>query len=388
MRIALLVFNLPERGTYFRAYQLGRELARRGHHCTLVYTAPVARRRFAVRYEQAGRLALVAAPDALQGSLRSGWDPWGAMARALWLRGAHFDLVHAFECRPTVLAPALFARAAGCPLVLDWCDWFGRGGSVEERASPVQRVVLRPVETFFEERFRTLAHATTVINTVLARRAEALGVPPDTITLLPNGCAPPPTAELVPRTVARAALGLPADAPLLGYAGAIFPRDARLLAAAFERVQAARPDARLLVLGYTNIAIEQLVARPATVLRTGPLDAAKLRQGLLACDIGWAPLCDTGANRGRWPLKLSSYMELGLPIVTSAVGDLGAFFARYPAGLAAPPTPEGLAAATVALLDDPVRRAALGATGRRLAEGELSWARISDSVEALYKHLI
>lgn len=387
LRVALIVFNLPERGTYFRAYQFGRQLARRGHSCTLIYTAPRERRRFALRLEEQGRLALVAAPDLLPGSLRSGWDPWAALARTLWLRGAGYDLVHAFECRPTVIAPAL-AASRRTPLVIDWCDWFGRGGSVEERPPGPARAALRPVETFFEERFRTCADATTVINHTLRQKAENLGVLPESISLIPNGCDAPPAIELAPKGVARAALGLPAHGPIIGYAGAIFERDARLMAAAFDRVRAARPDARLLVLGYTNIPIERLVAEPAAVLRSGPLGAAELRQSLLACDLGWVPLCDTGANRGRWPLKISSYMELGLPMVTTDIGDLGPFFARYPAGVAAPPDPQAFADATLALLADPARRDALGATGRSLATGELSWARVTDGVERVYQGLV
>jgi glycosyltransferase involved in cell wall biosynthesis len=387
MHVGLIVFNLPERGTWFRAYQIGRELAQRGHTVTLVHTAPHERRRFSVQYEVAGRLAHVAAPDALRGSLRSGWDPWGSLARTLFMQAADVDVVHAFECRPTVLAPALALRRRGVPLVIDWCDWFGRGGSVEERANPLQRAVLRPVETFFEERFRTCADATTVINSTLAEKAQALGVPAQRITLLRNGCDTSHAPTLEPQAAARAQLGLPPHTPLLGYAGAIFPRDARLLAAAFDRVHAARPDVRLLVLGYTNVAIEELVANPAAVTRTGRLSAADLQRYLRACDLGWVPLSDTGANRGRWPLKISSYMELGLPFVATAVGDIDAFLTRYPAGRAAAPTPAAVAQLTLDLLADPVQRQLLGATGRALAEGELSWARITDTVEQVYAGL-
>jgi glycosyltransferase involved in cell wall biosynthesis len=387
MRIGLIVFNMPERGTWFRAYQIGRELALRGHMVTLIATAPRERRRFGVHYEVHGRLAHVAAPDALSGSLRSGWDGWGSLARTLWLQMARFDVVHAFECRPTVIAPALALRRAGVPLVIDWCDWFGRGGSVEERTSAVQRAILRPVETFFEERFRTCAVATTVINSTLATKARALGVPEASITLLRNGCDVRAAPTLEPQASARAQLGLAQDQPLIGYAGAIFPRDAQLLAAAFDQVHAVRPAVRLLVLGYTNVPIETLVANPAAVTRTGRLSAADLQRHLRACDLGWVPLCDTGANEGRWPLKISSYMELGLPFVATDVGDIGAFLAQYPAGRAAAPTAEAIAQLTLSLLADPEQRRLLVETGRALAEGELNWARITDEAERVYRGL-
>ena len=388
MRIAMLVSNPPRRGTFWRAYYFGRELARRGHRVALIHTAETSRLRFQVQYEEQGRLALIEAPDMLPGGLRAGWDVWASLARALWLGGLRFDLLHAFESRPAVIIPALATRLRNrVPLVLDWCDWFGRGGSVEERPNPLQRELLRPLETFFEERFRRYADATTVINQVLGRKAEGLGVNPATITLLRNGCdvSDWPNES---RAEARSALGLPADEPLIGYVGVIFARDARLMARAFDRLRERIPNARLLVAGYCNIAIEDLVRERAAVLRTGPLDTPTLRRYLRACDIAWAPLSDSGANRGRWPLKLSTYMEAGLPFITTAVGDLAAFLRHYPVGIAAAPESSAVAALTADLLNNPARAEAMGATGHQLAAGELSWARLTDTLETLYRRLM
>ncbi len=388
MRIAMLVFNLPERGTYWRAYYIAREICRLGHYVTLVATAPKARRSFRITHTIDGRLTLVEAPDLLQGSLRSGWDPWATLLRTAWLSSVSFDLVHAFECRPTVIFPALSIHLQNdTRLVIDWCDWFGHGGSVEERTNPIQRTILRPVETFFETYFRTWADATTVINQTLYQRAVDLGVPPTSITLVPNGCDTAGWQLEIPR-LARAALNLPLEAPLVGYVGAIFKRDALLMAQAFNILHLQRPDARLIVMGYCNIAIEQLVYHSHTVIRTGPLDNFTLRRYLRACTLGWLPLCDSGANRGRWPLKLNTYMEAGLPFITTNIGDLGAFVERYPAGIAAMPDPYDMAARTIGLLDDPDHLALLGITGRQLAETDLNWSNVGYIVEKVYCHLL
>jgi glycosyltransferase involved in cell wall biosynthesis len=383
----MLVFNLPERGTYWRAYYIGRDLCQRGHRVTLVATAPHARQHFRVTHEIGGHLTLVEAPDLLRGSLRSGWDLWASLLRTAWLRSVEFDLVHAFECRPSVIFPALATHVyRNIPLVVDWSDWFGRGGSVEERTNPLQRALLRPVETFFETYFRPFADATTVINQVLCQRALDLGVPAATITLVPNGCDTTGW-QLEKRHTARRVLDLPLEVPLIGYVGAIFKRDALLMARAFDALHARRPDARLLIMGYCNVAVEQLVDCPDAVIRTGPLDTATLRRYLRACTLGWLPLSDSGANRGRWPLKMNTYMEAGLPFVTTDIGDLGAFIQHYAAGVAVAPDPAAVAGQTIALLDDPDRLARLGMTGRHLAETELSWARIADTVEKVYRNV-
>ncbi|NOK62438.1 MAG: hypothetical protein GFH27_549293n172 [Chloroflexi bacterium AL-W] len=388
MRVAMLVFNQPYRGTYWRAFYIGRELCRRGHTVTLLMTAPEERLCFRVMYECEGRLALVEAPDLLSGSLRSGWDVWASLLRSAWLHITDFDIIHAFECRPTVILPALFARQfSDAPLVIDWCDWFGRGGSVEERQNPVQRALLRPVETFFEEHFRTYADATTVINRFLGERARMLGVPTDSITLILNG-SDTDGWELESRQQARTMLGLAQETPLICYVGAIFERDAYFLSKAFDHLHAQRSDTRLLILGYCNVAVEQLVHNPAAVIRTGPLDTPTLRRYLRASTLGWLPLSDSGANRGRWPLKMNTYMEAGLPFVTTSVGNLGNFVCEYPAGIATAAEPDALARTTLTLLDNPVQLEQLGSTGRRLAETELSWTRVTDTVEQLYHQLI
>ena len=117
------------------------------------------------------------------------------MICGIWCGGWHggvrerpFDLIHAFENRPVVLGPMLYLQQTRrLPLVIDWCDWFGKGGSVEERPDSLAKTVLRPVETFFEERFRHRADGTTVINSVLRQKAIELGVAADSILLLPNG---------------------------------------------------------------------------------------------------------------------------------------------------------------------------------------------------------
>lgn len=388
MKIAMLVFNQPERGTYWRAYYLARALCQRGHSVLLIATAPKHRWRFHLTYEQQGRLAIVEAPDWLGGSLRTGWDLWSVLARTAWLAMGGVDVIHAFECRPAVILPALATRRrTGAPIVIDWCDLFGKGGSVEERSNVVIRTLLRPIETFFETHFRRYANATTVINHTLARYALSVGVAPTSITLIPNG-SNPVEGELELSESARLALGLSPDIPIIGYVGSIFAQDARLLAEAFNQVHRQRPEVQLLVIGYCNVAIEQLVDTPGAVKRTGPLSNEKVTQYLRACTLGWLPLCDSGANRGRWPLKINTYMEIGLPFVATAVGDIGPFIERYPVGVAVGPDADQLAQRTLELFTEPQLLAELGTLGRHLAQTAFNWATIADQVEQIYQELI
>lgn len=378
----MLTFNPIEQGTYWRAFHFGRQLARRGLQISLVTSAR--RRRFGLRTWQEDGLTIVETPDLLPGSLRSGWDPWNTLNRLGWLRRQDFDLVHAFEARPTVLFPALAAAARpGVPLVMDWADWFGRGGSVEERPNPLVRTVLRPVETYFEERFRTRAQATTVICTTLRDKAIALGVPPESIVLLPNG-ADTERLRPMPLVSARHAAGLSPEAFIIGYVGTIFAGDAHLMAAAFDAFSRQVPEAQLLIAGYCPFDLRPLVRSPERVLQTGRLAPEQLNTYLAASDLFWLPLRDTPANRGRFPLKLTDYLAIGRPVVATAVGDVPLALEGTGAGLLAPDRPEALAEHSLQLYADEQQRLRMGSRARQLAETRYNWENLSAELERLY----
>jgi glycosyltransferase involved in cell wall biosynthesis len=382
MKILMLAFNQVHQGTYWRAFCLARELVRRGHQVTLMATSKQNRGKCITREEEG--VELVETPDLFSGALRSGWDPWNTLRRIAWLRGRKFDLVHAFESRPTVIFPALYIHNQGVPLVMDWADWFGKGGSVEERPNPIVRALLRPVETFFENHYRTRAVRTTVICSALYEKAIQLGVPDETILRLPNG-ADINSRELYPVAEARLAVGLPPNEPVIGYVGTIFPKDAQLMVDAFEIVLRHLPSARLVIAGYCRYDVRSGVSRPENVIQTGFLDNRTLNQYLSSCDLFWLPLRDSNANRGRFPYKLTDYMALNRPVVATTVGDIPEILNNEGIGLLSPDSAQPFAECTLQLLANPGQREEMGRKARKLAETRFSWKEISVELETLYQ---
>jgi glycosyltransferase involved in cell wall biosynthesis len=310
------------------------------------------------------------------------------LRRSFWLNRQNFDLIHAFDTRPVAILPALYLRSRQrIPLVLDWGDWFGRGGSVEERPNAMVRMILRPVETFFEEHFRTWADGTTVICSTLRHKAINLGVPPETILLVHDGTD---TEGLQPleQHSCRQILGLPQDAPIVGYVGAIFYRDAQLMAQAFDQLQAVIPSARLLLIGYVNFPIEEMVETRTAVIRTGLVSYTDINHYLAACDVCWLPLCDSGANRGRWPMKLNDYMAVGRPTVATAVGDTRDVMQTHDIGLLTRDTPEDMAQKTLALLANPDNCLYLGRRARQAAEEVFDWQFRTTELEMFYEQVL
>lgn len=377
MRLLYLNHNVRGRGTYVRAFALGRQLAAAGHDVTLVTTSPVARLRAQMHLSEG--VHVIEMPDLWWGPARTGWDPYNTLRRMQLLRNARFDLVHAFDSRPAVILPALRAiRAAGAPLVMDWADWWGRGGRIQERSGWIVRTLFGPVETWFEEAFRGRAAGATVICSALADRLAALGFPIDRILHVPNGC-PEPTP--LSRDAARAMLGLDADAPLLVHVGVIMHPDLELLKEAFARARAREPRLRLVLVGNTSRPADELQA--PGIEATGRVPESLLRRWIAAADAGVLPMLDTIGHRGRWPAKLSDYMSAGIPTVVTDVGDVADLVRTHGIGWVAAAEPGALAETMGAVLAA-ADRAARGAAAAILAAGPLSWRNVAAAVESFY----
>jgi glycosyltransferase involved in cell wall biosynthesis len=81
-------------------------------------------------------------------------------------------------------------------------------------------------------------------------------------------------------------------------------------------------------------------------------------------------------------------MACGRPVVASSVGGLIDTVVEDATGLHVPPRDEqAVAAAVAALLDDPVRREALGRAGRKRAENRYTWRKVAADSERVYERL-
>lgn len=371
----------------WRVEGFARALQRRGHELTILCVADRERWRTQERTERGIRF--IASPDLLWGRMRSGWDPWCAWHRTRTLRRLDYDLVHTFETRPATVHPLLAQlRRRPAPLVIDWTDWWGRGGLITENRPRWYQLLFGGVETYYEEHYRTRAGATTVIAQGLADRAAKLGVPPQSIFRIPNGCRPEAVKVVGPRAH-RADFGLPADRFIVGASALDVKIGLDLAVDAIAVAARARPDVLLMLTGSAADALAER-ARAAGlgeyVRSLGIVPAAKYEAALSCADIFFVPFLDRVANYGRWPGRVNDYLALGRPIITQPVGEMKLLLESEPVGFLSDETPAGIGAAIVAARDQPERCAAFGAHARRLAETTLSWDALAPRIEEAYAY--
>lgn len=385
----LYVTHHRRQKVFARAGAWARELARRGHAVTLICIANHERWRLMESWHEGVRY--IETPDLLPGQLRSGWDAWNMLRRMLWLRGASYDIVHAFETRPATIYPVLrILRRCPARLAIDWNDWWGRGGLIEERRPSWYHTIFGGIETWFEEHFRPRADHTTVISTALAERAAGLGIPPDRITVISGG-VDPGVFRNQECQAHRSRFGLPADRFIALFAAADGVMDLDLV---LETLAAARkpvPELLLVMTGHRPAGFDQRVQDAGVthhVRHLGYLPYGDLPDALSCADVFLLPFTDSVANRGRWPHKIGDYMACGRPTVSNPVGDIRPLFEQESVGILADPHPAAMSAALAKLRSDAALRQQLGARARQVAETRFAWPGVVDRVEAVYSRLM
>jgi glycosyltransferase involved in cell wall biosynthesis len=199
-----------------------------------------------------------------------------------------------------------------------------------------------------------------------------------------------PTAELraqAPgRAAARAALGVPPEAFVIGGLGRLVPvKGFDVLVRALPSVVAAVPSARVLLVGDgpDRAALEAQAAALHVGDRVRITGATSdVTRWLAACDVLAAPSRNEGMGRA-----LVEAMALGVPVVAAAVGGIPAVVADGESGrLVASEDAGALAAALVELGLDEALCAKLGAAAVRRAEA-FSIGVANAAMRAIYDEL-
>ena len=177
------------------------------------------------------------------------------------------------------------------------------------------------------------------------------------------------------REVARAELGLPADAPLMLFVGRIQPlKGVDVAVEALARVRDRIPDARLVVVGGPSgpSGTDEVEALHRRVERLGIADAVELRSPVphaeLAQHYRAADVLTLPSRSESFGLVAAEAQACGLPVVAAAVGGLTHVVSHHRSGLLVEGwEPTDHAEALGSILDDASLRA-------RLAEGAEEWS--------------
>ncbi len=180
---------------------------------------------------------------------------------------------------------------------------------------------------------------------------------------------------------------------LLSYAGVMGPQDGvdRALCALTE-LKALRSDWHAIFMGDGDVVDEMRgltreLGLSDHVEFTGWVEHDTISRVLSTSDICIAPDPKSPLNDISSMVKISEYMAMARPIVSYDLTE-SRFGAGEAAVFAAPENHAQFARLISELLDDPSRRAGMGAVGRARAEGYLAWEHQERALQAAYSRAL
>ncbi|MHB0928946.1 MAG: glycosyltransferase [Candidatus Nanopelagicales bacterium] len=223
---------------------------------------------------------------------------------------------------------------------------------------------------------RTLAHRTDALASVgerVGRDLVAKGIgSTDKFVSIPPAIEP---LELVARESARAELGIPQDAVVVGWLGRMIPVKAPERVVALAR---ALPDVTFVMAGGGPLLDSTREAAPTNLHALG-WTSATLVYG--ASDIALL----TSVSEGM-PVALIEAQLAGLPVVCTDVGSAGEVVLHERTGFVVPPSE--LREAVAKLVDDAALRASLGVAARENALARFTPQHLVDAHLALYQQVL
>jgi glycosyltransferase involved in cell wall biosynthesis len=275
-------------------------------------------------------------------------------------------------------------RELGVPVVLT----FHSSKLIPPERDP--RELRARLRTALQSRFYRRADALVAVGSDVRDSLLAFpGVHPDRVHLVPSAIEVPPRRSAEERAALRrrhAGLLGDADAVLVTVGRAVPSKAHHRLIRAMPRILARRPGARLWIIG-DGPELPRLEAEVATHGLAGKVQLLGGRDDvaeLLPC----ADLYVTGTEREGLGLAVAEGMAAELPAVGFRVSGIVDIVENGENGVLVPDGDlPAFAAAVVELLEDPARRARLGARGHTTAQ-RFDVRHVRERTEAIYDELL
>jgi len=335
------------------------------------------------------------------------WDEWlqiNAMELFDLVERIRPSLLHCHSDFINQLIAKPVAEAFNIPLVYE-----SRGFWEESWLSRVETQVGRSLDREYEhyglpeaytlrreredQARRSSDHVTTLAE-VMKQHIVDRGEDPDRISVTPNGVQPEDFPVVDPDLQLKAELGVPLDAPVIGYITSVVEYEGiDTLITAFSRMRQLGEDAWLMLVGDGPVkqSLQQLAKSLGVsdrVLFTGRVPHEKILGYYSLIDLFVVPRKNRDVCRLVTPLKPFEALCSGRTVVVSNVdalqeiADQSQATVTFEAGDA-----ESLTSVLRRLLADPSRRRELSERGSAWAREQRSWAAIAAKYDAPYEKL-
>lgn len=314
LRIAFLVPEDRQTGTYFRYHNLATALQQIGHQVTVYSQSSKNRIRKSIEFRDGLTYHLSATVPGNRWIL----PPTNPLTfvRRLLNPIAPADVYHLFQPFPSAAIPWMWLRKTRPGLfVYDWDDFWLNDEFGLRAPQGLQARWTALWVRYLESKLPSISHLTTTVSHALAALAEDRKAPRSCV--IHNGVWP---QEPKTKSLARAVLHLQKEAfyvGLMGWSGEI-----DWCLEAVRRYARDFPNLRLAICGRDpgrKLEAYSDIANRIDYLGALPSDSFAFFNASL--DLGLVPMAKTEFNHYRLPYKLTDHLAGGTPVLCSRIGE-------------------------------------------------------------------
>jgi glycosyltransferase involved in cell wall biosynthesis len=373
VKILMLIDNEYGVGTFWRGYHIAKNLAK--YHKVDPAIVHLSRRRVDKIFVGSEHgITLISTP-------RTGF--LSILTYSLISLFKEYDLLHVFATAKasTGIATILTKFSSRKKVVVDWDDWWTRGGLFS------YSILIDKTHRFLEETGPKLADAVIVVSDLLYMRARSLDIPSNKIFKVINGADT--SLNIYSRDIALRKLNLPGGYFYILYTGlSIHSREFLTFLNAFKLLINRYKDARLILLGRIPIVYLAYIRKLGiehNVIISGYVPFDRYIFYLSIADAFILPADPIITEAARFPIRLGDYLVAGKPILVSDVGEMGKFVKQCECGITIrPASPESWLDGLIRLLEDDGSRLKMGDKARHCAD-KFSWKYIAQQVYHIYR---
>jgi len=385
-KIIIINHNNREKGTYFRCLGFAKELAKRGYYVSFFCLRAKPKLWFR-RHQEAG-IDFLEMPWLAQGSFPALVEHFfrGLFIFTFVLFTPKVKIVHSFNVASPMVGFSTFfifliKRIKKIKLVVDWDDWWGKGGLLTlNRKGKLQEFAA----DFLETKIPLLADKVTLHNDLIKQRALKIGVKEENITKIYNGADADSYQNLYDKGYnkfsARQELGLPQDKSILFFGGAVVSSASFIL-----NVMKSIDDDRILLIIVGPVAEDVKATTQESssrVIFKKWLLYDDFKKYLFASDILLLPRSNNSLlDLCTFPGRVGDYMMSGRPIVASDVGELSKVFREDKIGLLAESDDESdFKEKILSLVNNPEQADLLGHESLRVGRQKYNWNNLTSKL--------
>lgn len=315
-------------------------------------------------------------------------------------RRRRIDVVHVHALSDALYGAWLFGRLAGVPVIFEM--------TLDGTDDPISVAGKRHLFHGARMAAYRSCDAYVAISPILATRYRQAGLPPERLRLIPQGVDAAEFAPPEDRREARARIDLPGDGPLVAFVGSLIERKGvDILLAAWSRIHAALPDARLVLIGRHEFSDDPDAERRLQAW-LDDLDAgarSRIHMTGVAAPVPYLQAADAfvfPSRREGFGTAMIEAMACGLPCVVTRLPGITDYIFERPASersaaadlgeadgvVLTPEDPDALSRMLVRLLEDPELAAEIGINARRRVLDRFDFARSVPRYLDLYRRVL